>query len=332
MACPVCGKPSPCVHEQKRTGTGVDAEFCDLQQNLAHAVDRSSARSGPPPAATEGRAGADPEPWRREVISRVRQHRARRHKRFHSNATLELDFQTELDAPSQPAAAENVTTAARVAARSEPPKIIEFPRPVTNAYFPPEPVRQLEEDHLAEPVLDAPRILDAPEPPPVQMDLLAAFADIELKAEESRPNLELPPQTAPLFHRTVAGVIDIAVVLAGAALFAVGFVMLAAGLPQLRFAILCALLVCGSFWLMYQYLFLVYSACTPGMQFAQLELCTFNGGPVSLSLRRWRALASVLSAFALGLGYVWAFVDEDRLGWHDRMTQTCLRRQSVTSS
>jgi uncharacterized RDD family membrane protein YckC len=333
MACPVCGKPSPCAHEQKRAATGVDAGLCEGQQSLAQAVDRSPARSGAPAAANDARERVTTEPWRHEIVSRVRQHRARRHKRFHSNATMELDFQTEMNA-SQADVAENVIIAPRAPVRQEPPKIIEFPRPVTNVYFPPEPVRELEEDQLAEPVLETPRILDAPEPPPVQMDLLSAFADIELKADERGANhdVELPPQVAPLFHRAVAGVIDMALVLAGAALFAVGFVMFASGLPQLRFVVLCALLVSGSFWLMYQYLFLVYSTCTPGMQFAQLELCTFNSGPVSLSLRRWRALASVLSAFALGLGYVWAFVDEDRLGWHDRMTQTHLRQQSATLS
>jgi len=27
----------------------------------------------------------------------------------------------------------------------------------------------------------------------------------------------------------------------------------------------------------------------------------------------------------VGLGYAWALVDEDRLGWHDRISQTHLR-------
>lgn len=332
MACPVCGNPSPCAHEQ-RTNTCVDAGFCNSQQSAAHAVAPSSGRSAASVAASEVREQAATEPWRREVVSRVRQHRARRHKRFHPNATMELDFPATADSGATSGIGESAATNTRVApSRQEPPKIIEFPRPATNAYFPPA-LLEPEEDQLAEPVLDAPRILDAPEPPAEQMNLLPVFADIELKAEETRPNheLELPLQAAPIGQRAVAGAVDMAVVFAGAVFFAVGFAMFAAGLPQLRFVILSALVVSGSLWLIYQYLFLVYSACTPGMQMAQLELCTFKGGPVSVSLRRWRALASVLSAFALGLGFVWAFVDEDQLGWHDRMTQTCLKKSAIST-
>jgi hypothetical protein len=40
---------------------------------------------------------------------------------------------------------------------------------------------------------------------------------------------------------------------------------------------------------------------------------------------RWRAFAIVLCYATLGLGFVWAFIDEDRLCWHDRITRTHLR-------
>jgi hypothetical protein len=42
-------------------------------------------------------------------------------------------------------------------------------------------------------------------------------------------------------------------------------------------------------------------------------------------MRRWRAVASMLSGCSIGLGFAWALVDEDTLGWHDRITQTHLR-------
>ncbi len=41
-------------------------------------------------------------------------------------------------------------------------------------------------------------------------------------------------------------------------------------------------------------------------------------------LRRWRVLASYLSAVSLGMGYAWVFLDEDSLCWHDRITHTYL--------
>jgi uncharacterized RDD family membrane protein YckC len=137
--------------------------------------------------------------------------------------------------------------------------------------------------------------------------------------------MELPPQPAALPQRVFAGLIDAAVVLLSGAFFAMAFVIFAPGLPQPRLTLLCGLMVCGVLWLVYQYLFLVHSSGTPGMHLAQLELCTFQGEAVSIPLRRARALASMLSLCAVGLGFAWAFVDEDTLGWHDRITQTHLR-------
>jgi uncharacterized RDD family membrane protein YckC len=327
MACPVCGNPSPCAHEQKAGALRLNPVH-ENEHRSARAGDHSS-RGAPSAAAGEARDRSESAPWRREVISRVRQHRARRHKRFDAKATLEFDFQAKVD--SSASASEAGLAAPQEISRQELPKIIEFPRPLAPIYLRQDLTQPTEEEQLAEPMLEAPRILEAPEPPAQQMDLLPAFADIELQAEERRTHeeLELPPQAAPLRHRIFAGGVDATVVLVAGATFAMGFVKFATQLPQPRLLMLSGLLVCGGLWLIYQYLFLVYLSCTPGMQLAQLELCTLEGGPVAVSLRRWRALASMLSGFALGLGFAWAFVDEDTLGWHDRMTQTCLRRQTV---
>jgi hypothetical protein len=56
----------------------------------------------------------------------------------------------------------------------------------------------------------------------------------------------------------------------------------------------------------------------------RLELARFDGTATSRSLRRWRVLASYLSAASLGMGYAWVFLDEDVLCWHDRITHTYL--------
>ena len=321
MACPVCGKSSPCAHEP--TGAAVL-----LGPEAYHGVERECTRpvvSGANLKFENPQATA----WRDEVISRVQQHRARRRRRYDPDGTMELNFQPEFNSlQAIPAEAE---TAPPAITRSELPKIIEFPRPATPAFFPRERFQEPEDFELAGPVLDGPRILDAPEPPAEQLDLLPAFTDIQLEAETGRPGLDvdLPPQPALLSHRIFAGLVDLIIVLLAAACFAMGFLALANRLPQPRLILLYGLMVGGSLWLIYQYLFLVYGSATVGMHLAQLELCTFKGGPVSLSLRRWRALASVLSALALGLGFAWAFVDEDTLGWHDRMTQTHVRKESV---
>jgi hypothetical protein len=80
-------------------------------------------------------------------------------------------------------------------------------------------------------------------------------------------------------------------------------------------------------------LLIVYSGTTPGLLLARLELTRFDGAPVNRRLRRWRVLASFLSAVSLGMGYLWVFLDEDALCWHDRITHTYLapkRHQTAT--
>lgn len=269
--------------------------------------------------------------WREEVISRVQQHRARRRRRVDPHASLELDFQAGMES-SALEMRETQLPPPRPVLKAEAPKIIEFPRPAPQPMYMPQKRPQPSADlELAEPVIESPRILDAPEPPPEQMDLLPAFADIQLEAEENRRSnqVDVPLQPASVAYRLFAGLVDLAFVLMASALFAAGFVIFVGRMPQSRSSLLCGLVVSGGLWLIYQYLFLVYSSATPGMQLAQLEVCTFQGLPAPVRLRRWRALASFLSALAAGLGFAWALVDEDTLGWHDRITQTHVRKSST---
>jgi uncharacterized RDD family membrane protein YckC len=278
--------------------------------------------------------------WRQEVISRVQQHRARRRKRGDSDASLEFDFPVEREEMNEPAydeptyveptqylEPEEPAYEEPAPPRVEPPKIIRFPRSNTVQAGPLPQYDMVDELELAEPVIDAPRILEAPEPPAQQMDLLPSFDDIRLGAEENRSAhaFDLPLQPASLQQRLFAGMIDAGVVLAASAMLIITFMALSTGMPQARMIFLFTCLTGATLWLLYQYLFLVYSSGTLGMQMAQLELCTFNGEPVPVEMRRWRALASMLSGCSLGLGFAWAFVDEDTLSWHDRITQTHLR-------
>ena len=263
--------------------------------------------------------------WREEVASRVQQHRARRRRKGDSDASLSLDF------PDDKAFLRTTIPAPAIVVRPEQPKIIQFPRLFTPP--PQQPLVTRPEDlELAAPVIESPRILYAPEAE--QLDLLSSFADIELKAQE--PNrtdaMELPPQAAALMPRLFSGLVDSGIVVGATLLFA-GIFLAFAGLPRKApVALLCGLLAGSLLWLVFQCVFLVYGQFTPGMRIAELELCTFAGEPVALLPRAYRALASTLSAVSLGLGFAWALFDEDRLGWHDRMTQTHLRKQSALST
>ena len=235
--------------------------------------------------------------------------------------------------------------------RQEPPKIIRFPR-TQPAYVPTVEEVRLDELELADPAPETPRILEAAEAELVQedvyssapsvpvravafagqqMELLPSFSDIRLEPEEARVDndFDVIPRPAPLGQRFFSGLADAGIVFIATGVFALTFLELAEEIPQSRMTLVCLMAAGGIFWLVFQYIFLTYRRATPGMNMSQLELCTFAGTATSMFDRQCRAVASALSAFSIGLGYAWALVDEDRLGWHDRISQTHLRAFSA---
>jgi uncharacterized RDD family membrane protein YckC len=73
--------------------------------------------------------------------------------------------------------------------------------------------------------------------------------------------------------------------------------------------------------LLYQLLFFTLSEATPGMRYARIALCTFSDDNPTRSAMRRRIFATVLAACPLGIGFLWALLDEDGLGWHDRISR-----------
>jgi len=197
-------------------------------------------------------------------------------------------------------------------------KIIEFPR---FAWGPPPPPP----DQLAEPVSERPRILEVPEvePPPPALGGITIEA-AQLQQAEKRPGIDIPLQSASLARRLLAVAIDGLIVAAASAIFGGVFRKVAGIRPPLIQLIGLGVGIPFLLWAAYQYLLIVYGAATPGLRAAGLELTRFDGGATTRSLRRWRVLASYLSAASLGMGYAWAFLDEDVLCWHDRITHTYL--------
>ncbi|HWF05896.1 MAG TPA: RDD family protein, partial [Candidatus Angelobacter sp.] len=160
-----------------------------------------------------------------------------------------------------------------------------------------------------------------------QLDMLSSFADIHLEPEETRiaHELEVIPRPAPLPQRLVSGLVDAGIVFIATGLFVLTFMEAAEEMPQSRMTLVCMVAAGLIFWLLFQYLFLTFQRATPGMNMAQLELCTFAGAATCPMEQQRRALASTLSVCAIGLGFAWALVDEDRLGWHDRISGTHMR-------
>jgi len=146
----------------------------------------------------------------------------------------------------------------------------------------------------------------------------------EQQEVEKRPGIDIPLQSAPLGRRFLATLIDGTIVAAALGLFGYIFWKVAAVRPPLVQILGLAAAIPCLFWSAYQYLLIVYSASTPGLRVAGLELSRFDGTATPRALRRWRVLAACLSGLSLGMGYAWVFLDEDALCWHDRITHTYL--------
>jgi uncharacterized RDD family membrane protein YckC len=201
-------------------------------------------------------------------------------------------------------------------------KIIEFPR-----WWTPPPVPS---DELAEPVMDRPRILEAPEVVLPAPALGGITIEPVLQPElEKRPGIDIPLQSAPLGRRIFSAAIDDVIIASACGLFGFIFWKMTAIQPPSFQLLGLAAGAAALFWAAYQYLLVVYSGSTPGLRLAKLELARFDGTPANRRLRRWRVLASFLSALSLGMGYAWAFLDEDALCWHDRITHTYLAPKST---
>jgi uncharacterized RDD family membrane protein YckC len=293
--------------------------------------------------------------WREEVSARLHHYRARRRPRAPRYPSLRLKFETpENDWTPSTRANEAPALMARPAVLSEEltkkipvadrvpdlpapeqvrqtpiptlasestAKIIEFPK---WSYTP--PVRYSD---LAEPMIDRPRIVEAPEIVPPPPALGGITIEEEHKQEpERRPGIDMPLQCAPVEQRLLAVAIDGMIVFLAGGIFAAVYYQIAGARPAIPQMIGLGAGLLTSLWVSYQYLLIVYSGTTPGLRAMKLQLQRFDGSVTTRTLRRWRVLGSVLSAISLGMGYAWQFLDEDALCWHERVTKTYLAPQS----
>jgi len=188
-------------------------------------------------------------------------------------------------------------------------------------------------DAIAADPADMPPV--APETPRAAAPDLEAAVPISLRPiaiSGARPGeLHPRPHTAPISRRLLAATLDGGLVLGAFVAFTAGFA-LAVGAPagsvpsivagQIGAAASCtaAAAALGFLYVVYHMLFCSLTEGTPGMRYARIALCTFaEENPTRAAMRR-RVAALALAACPLGLGLLWAVLDEDRLGWHDRVT------------
>jgi uncharacterized RDD family membrane protein YckC len=299
---------------------------------------------------------SDAESWRSEVAARLQRYRTRRKPSSPRYPSLLLPF----DPPqyryhsSPPAAASESTTQGGTTTESktdltapcnqfsEVPRapeqaprqqlaqfldpyletsaqIIEFPRSAA--------IPVLHASDLADPVIDRPRIVEAPEvlpPPPALGGML--MEPVRNRASERSDEFGSLTSPASIVRRWIAFLLDGVILGSALAAFAAVFLRLNLNLSHERGSLLVFIEAFGAVtvvvWMIYDFLFLVYTGSTPGLRAARLQLASFDGTPIDRRLRRWRVVTSFLSAFSAGLGYAWCLLDEKGLCWHDRITRT----------
>jgi uncharacterized RDD family membrane protein YckC len=160
--------------------------------------------------------------------------------------------------------------------------------------------------------------------------LLGALpASAPVQSTEAQFNPALPPQTAPLNLRVMASIVDGCIITASLLAFVAAFAFTVGKLSgnqasspmSLQTAAISAAAVLGFLVILYHLLFFTLAEATPGMRYARIALCTFSDeNPTRAAMRR-RIFAMFLSACPLGIGFLWACLDDDRLGWHDRISR-----------
>ena len=156
------------------------------------------------------------------------------------------------------------------------------------------------------------------------MLLESATVEEVLPPIEAQVEITLPPQTASVERRLMAAAVDGGWI--GAAWLAAAVTVAEICGPELRALTLPMLggAAVGSlalFAVLYQMLFFSLSESTPGMRWARIGLCTFGDRNPSRGEMRRRVLSTVLAACPLGLGLAWVWMDNDGMGWHDRMSR-----------
>ena len=138
---------------------------------------------------------------------------------------------------------------------------------------------------------------------------------------DAQMSFALPVQVAPVSLRMMAVLVDGCCIAAGW-LGAIAVVAnVSTELPTGMAALASAAGMLVLFALLYKLLFFSLCDATPGMRYARIGLCTFADDNPSRSSMRRRLLAVLLAGLPLGLGLAWVLLDEDGLGWHDRISR-----------
>ncbi len=151
-----------------------------------------------------------------------------------------------------------------------------------------------------------------------------------MQAQARLPSRSAPPPVeemlAPINARFIAGLLDLCVVALALGVFVAvthltdrTILQGPGGLTLVGGAFVVLLVL---YWAAYLRLL----GSTAGMHWTGLRVLNVDGEPPDPQQRWTRAFGTVLSAAAMGVGFLWSLFDEQHFTWHDRLSKTFVAR------
>jgi uncharacterized RDD family membrane protein YckC len=138
----------------------------------------------------------------------------------------------------------------------------------------------------------------------------------------ARSAVQCQALVASIKTRSMAVALDVSIVFLAFGVFLGVFSIYAKGLSLTR----TTALVCGAAFALllffYKFLACLLAGRSPGVRLLGLRLLHFDGRPADMRQRLLRLASGCLSCLTLGIGFLWAVVDEEHLTFHDHITET----------
>ncbi|HTR47917.1 MAG TPA: RDD family protein [Verrucomicrobiae bacterium] len=173
-------------------------------------------------------------------------------------------------------------------------------------------------------IREHPRSRPAPRPRQTERVEIRVQSELDFsnaQDDRARPQTALVP-VASLGQRRWAGLFDIIFLALTYAAFLGLFRSLGGQITLNKTTAIIYLVIGYLFYALYFSIFITLAGVTPGMQLRGLSIVRLDGSLPETRQLLWRSFGYLLSGATLALGFLWAFWDEDRFTWQDRISQT----------
>jgi uncharacterized RDD family membrane protein YckC len=137
---------------------------------------------------------------------------------------------------------------------------------------------------------------------------------------EARIYCNAPIAQTPL--RVMAALADTVIGLAGFGVYVMTFRVMGQEVTLTNSMLVSYLAAAVVIAILYRVLFCLGNGDTPGIRWTGLRVMDFDGRLPTRKQRFQRLAGGFVGVLAMGLGLLWALYDEEKLTWHDQMSQT----------